>query len=428
MEIVSEPQWHKILSKSAWVKPPQFNTLPSKHMQRQGIHPWTESLITGIRSHDMTKMATQEILGSNVPLVVGSSTVNEASDQGVFQAAETFNAFGVSLAINRTMKDFVDEHSETWGKGTHQSLTKDQEMWKRFTLSMPLFAWLVGVEFFTPLLRNMITLKRTQELEFTKITSIHNTSLPQETDKAKQERLQSDEHQASVNQKMAEYQALAKRDFLIAIPTALALFGVGMMGLKHNWKMPKLILDTPALLDKVLGKAHPQEQGMKKAIRSGVNKFVGNLFGSEQYEAHKGRLDLINEALLPNGDWLKVSPLMTTLVFAMPTYIALSAYSRDDVEKSEIWMRAGAYALANLVFPNAVETFVKRTVKEGTYIKGIGGHENIALVARLLTSTILYSGLPILATRLTRPWRAKHLQEKHLQEKQNEKKASVSQI
>ncbi len=422
MEIASEVQWHKLTPKLD-VSPSIASKTKGNQLQRQGIHPWTESLITRIRSNDMTKMASQEILGSNVPLVLGASTVNEAIDQGVFQAAETFNAFGISLAINRTMKDIVAEQSEKWGKGRNHTLTDNQKMWERFTLSMPLFAWLVGVEFFTPLLRNMITLKRTQELEFTKITSIKDKkgvpSSPQENEEEKKERLQSNEHQSNVHQKMAEYQKLVKRDFMITIPSALALFGIGMMGLKHNWKMPKLTLDTPQLLNKVLGEAHPNEHGLKKGIRNGVNKFVGNLFGSEHYEAHKGRLDLINEALLPNGDWLKVSPLMTTLVFALPTYIALSTYSRDDVEKSEIWMRAFAYALANLVFPNAVETFVKRTVKKGTYIKGIGGHENIALVARLLTSTILYSGLPLLATRLTRPWRAKHLQEK--QNHRNEK-------
>ena len=385
-------------------------------LQRQGTGiPVTEQVLNYIGKHPMLEMASQEVLGSNVPLVASSSSPDEAIDQGVFQAAETLNAFGVTILINKGMRKIINNTSHTWGKEAGQELTHHQVMWKNFALSAPLFAWLIGVECFTPLLRNMITLKRTQELEFSKITNVKSQKGLQkneESQKAKEKRLNSDEHQDKVKERMAEYIKLSKRDFSIMLPTAAGLFGVGLLGMKHHWKMPELHLDTPDLLEKLLDKEHSKEAGIKKVLRRATNQFMSNMFGSEKYAQNKGKMDLVKEAILPNGDWTQGSRLLIALVFALPTYIALSAYSRDDVEKTEIVIRALAYVIANVLFPNAIEGFLDKTIKEDTYIRYIGGKKNISLLSSTLAGSILYAILPMFMIRVTRPWRAKKVEEK----------------
>lgn len=392
-------------------------------LQRQGAGvPWTQSLLNTIHEKPMLKMTIQEVLGSNIPLVAATSTPDEALDQGFYQAIETLNAFALAVGINWCMKKFVEKLSTTWGKelgkGVIKELTHDQKMWKNFALSAPLFAYLAGMEFFTPLLRNIITLKRTQEVEFSKITSLNhqkgkNRKEPSEEEK---QRLHSNGHQTLVKQRLAEYIALSKRDFAIMLPTAFALFGVGLMGMKHHWKMPKLYLDTPKLLEVVLGKTHAQEAGIKKFLRQGVNQFMNSLFYTEKqpqkYFEHNGKMDLIEEFLLPDGDWTQANRLLVALVFALPTYTALTLYSRDDVEKAEIGVRAVAYALANVLFPNAVEGFIDKHIKKDSYIRFIGGKNNIKLLAGTLAGSLLYALLPMLIIRLTRPWRAKRAEEK----------------
>ena len=123
-------------------------------------------------------------------------------------------------------------------------------------------------------------------------------------------------------------------------------------------------------------------------------------------------MDLVEEFLLPNGDWTQGSRLLVALVFALPTYTALSLYSRDDVEKTEITMRGVAYAIANVLFPNAVEGFLDKHIKEGTHIPFIGGKKNIELLGGILAGSALYAILPMMMIRLTRPWRAKKAEEK----------------
>jgi hypothetical protein len=265
----------------------------------------------------------------------------------------------------------------------------------------------------------MITLKRTQEVEFSKITSLNHKKSKVTSKQSKEDekqRLHSNQHQTLVKQRMAEYVTLSKRDFAIMLPTALGLLGVGLMGMKHNWKMPKLYLDTPKLLEVVLGKKQAQEAGVKQFLRQGVDQFMNNLFATEKqpqkYFEQNGKLDLVEEFLLPDGDWTQANRLLVALVFALPTYTALTLYSRDDVEKAEIAVRAVAYALANVLFPNAVEGFIDKHIKEDSYIRFIGGKNNIKLLAGTLAGSALCALLPMLMIRLTRPWRAKRAEEK----------------
>ena len=400
-----------------------LKTKQGGHLQRQGAGvPWTQTLLDTLDKKPMLKMASQEVLGSNIPLVAAASSPDEAVDQGVFQAAETLNAFWLSTLINRGMQELLEKPSKTWGKelgkGVIKELTHDQKMWKNFALSAPLFAYLAGMEFFTPLLRNIITLKRTQEVEFSKITSLNhqkekNRKEPSEEEK---QRLHSNQHQTLVKQRMAEYIKLSKRDFAIMLPTTFALFGLGLMGMKHNWKMPKVHLEPPKILEKFLGKEQAQEAGFKKLLRKGTDQFMNNLFYTDKqpqkYFDQKGKMDLVEEFLLPNGDWTQGSRLLVALVFALPTYTALSLYSRDDVEKTEITMRGVAYAIANVLFPNAVEGFLDKHIKEGTHIPFIGGKKNIELLGGILAGSALYAILPMMMIRLTRPWRAKKAEEK----------------
>ncbi len=411
-------------STSTWTHPPALlKTKQGGHLQRQGLGvPVTEKVLTYIEQRRLYTMATQEVLGSNIPLVAVTSTPDEAMDQGFYQAVETLNAFALAVGINWCMKKFVEKLSTTWGKelgkGVIKELTHDQKMWKNFALSAPLFAYLAGMEFFTPLLRNIITLKRTQEVEFSKITSLNhqkekNRKEPSEEEK---QRLHSNQHQTLVKQRMAEYIALSKRDFAIMLPTAFALFGVGLMGMKHHWKMPKLYLDTPKLLEVVLGKKHAQEAGVKQFLRQGVDQFMNNLFYTDKqpqkYFDQKGKLDLVEEFLLPDGDWTQANRLLVALVFALPTYTALTLYSRDDVEKAEIAVRAVAYALANVLFPNTVENWVSKHIKPDAHIPYVGGKKNIELLAGTLAGSALCALLPMMMIRLTRPWRAKKAEEK----------------
>ena len=396
-------------------------------LQRQGVGiPITEQVLTYIGQHPMLEMTSQEVLGSNLPMVASASSPDEAVDQGVFQAAETLNAFGISILINRGMQALLKKPSESWGKdlgkGVAKELTHDQKMWKNFALSAPLFAWLAGIEFFTPLLRNMITLKRTQEVEFSKITNLKNKKTQKKSEESKEDkhqRLNSQTHQDLVKARMAEYIKLSKRDFAIMLPTALGLFGLGLMGMKHNWKMPKVHLDTPKLLEKALGKERAEEAGVKKVLRQGTNQLMSNLFGAEKYEKQHGKMDLVNEFILPNGDWTKGSRLLVALVFALPTYMALSIYSRDDIEKTEIAIRGMAYGIANVLFPNAVEGFLDKHIKDDTHIPGIGGKKNVELLGGILAGSALYAILPMLMIRLTRPWRAKKAEEKQARQAKN---------
>ena len=392
-------------------------------LQRQGVGvPVTEQVLTYIGQHPMLEMTSQEVLGSNIPLVASASSPDEAVDQGVFQAAETLNSFGISILINKGMQKLLEAPSNTWGKGVAKELTHDQKMWRNFALSAPLFAWLAGIEFFTPLLRNMITLKRTQEVEFSKITNLHNKKdkkKAEEYKEDKQERLHSETHQDAVKKRMAEYIKLSKRDFAIMLPSALGLFGLGLMGMKHNWKMPKVHLDTPKLLEKALGKEQAEEAGVKKVVRQGTNQLMSNLFGAEKYAEQHGKMDLVNEFILPNGDWTKGSRLLIALVFALPTYMALSVYSRDDIEKTEIAIRGMAYGIANVLFPNAVEGFLDKHIKDDTHIPGIGGKKNVELLGGILAGSALYAILPMLMIRLTRPWRAKKAEEKQARQAKN---------
>jgi hypothetical protein len=386
-------------------------------IQRQGTGPalpWTVSLLNSIRENPINKSVLQEVFGSNIPLTLAASSVDEAKDQGLYQGLETLNGFGVTLLINLAMRKFVDAYTRHWGKGLNHVLSPEQIQWRKFTLSLPLFAWLIGVEFFTPLLRNMITLKRTQEVDFTKLTKVRDKNgrvTNQEDPTLRKKHLQSKSHQALVQSKMQEYKDLAKRDWMLALPAALSLFGIGLMGMKHNWKMPKCYLDTPKILENILGKAHPHEPAFKKGIRNGVENFVSNLFDTQKYEAQKGKLNLIEEGLLEDGNWMKSGRLLTALVFALPTYLALYLYSRDGMEKPEIALRGVAYLVANVIFPNAVETFVNRHLPKHTHIPYIGGHQNISLLASLLVSTLSYTLLPVLIVRSTRPARLKHLEE-----------------
>jgi hypothetical protein len=412
-------------STSTWTHPPALlKTKQGGHLQRQGAAvPWTQTLLDTLHKKPMLKIASQEVLGSNIPLVAAASSPDEAVDQGVFQAAETLNAFWLSILINRGMQELLEKPSKTWGKelgkGVIKELTHDQKMWKNFALSAPLFAWLAGIEFFTPLLRNMITLKRTQEVGFSKITNLNNKKDQKksiESKEDKQERLHSETHQDLVKARMAEYIKLSKRDFAIMLPTAFALFGLGLMGMKHNWKMPKVYLEPPKILEKLLGKEQAREAGFKKLLRKGTDQFMNNLFYTDKqpqkYFDQKGKMDLVQEFLLPNGDWTQGSRLLVALVFALPTYTALSLYSRDDVEKTEIAMRGVAYAIANVLFPNAVEGFLDKHIKEGTHIPFIGGKKNIELLGGILAGSALYAILPMIMIRLTRPWRAKKAEEK----------------
>jgi hypothetical protein len=393
-------------------------------LQRQGAGvPWTQSLLNKIHEKPMLKMTIQEVLGSNIPLVAVTSTPDEAMDQGFYQAVETLNAFALAVGINWCMKKFVEKLSTTWAKGLSEDgvkiLTQDQKMWRNFALSAPLFAYLAGMEFFTPLLRNIITLKRTQEVEFSKITSLNHKKSKVTSKQSKEDekqRLHSNQHQTLVKQRMAEYIALSKRDFAIMLPTAFALFGVGLMGMKHHWKMPKLYLDTPKLLEVVLGKKHAQEAGVKQFLRQGVDQFMNNLFYTDKqpqkYFDQKGKLDLVEEFLLPDGDWTQANRLLVALVFALPTYTALTLYSRDDVEKAEIAVRAVAYALANVLFPNTVENWVSKHIKPDAHIPYVGGKKNIELLAGTLAGSALCALLPMMMIRLTRPWRAQRAEEK----------------
>jgi hypothetical protein len=412
-------------ARTSRMTPPVFLKSPQGvRLQRQGVGvPWTQSLLNTIHEKPMLKMTIQEVLGSNIPLVAVTSTPDEALDQGFYQAVETLNAFALAVGINWCMKKLLEKMSGTWGKGLSEDgvkiLTHDQKMWRNFALSAPLFAYLAGMEFFTPLLRNMITLKRTQEVEFSKITSLNHKKSKVTSKQSKEDekqRLHSNQHQTLVKQRMAEYIALSKRDFAIMLPTALGLLGVGLMGMKHHWKMPKLYLDTPKLLEVVLGKKQAQEAGVKQFLRQGVDQFMNNLFATEKqpqkYFEQNGKLDLVEEFLLPDGDWTQANRLLVALVFALPTYTALTLYSRDDVEKAEIAVRAVAYALANVLFPNAVEGFIDKHIKEDSYIRFIGGKNNIKLLAGTLAGSALCALLPMLMIRLTRPWRAQRAQEK----------------
>ena len=412
-------------STSTWTHPPALlKTKQGGHLQRQGLGvPVTEKVLTYIEQRRMYTMATQEVLGSNIPLVAVTSTPDEALDQGFYQAVETLNAFALAVGINWCMKKLLEKMSGSWGKklskGVIKELTHDQKMWKNFALSAPLFAYLAGMEFFTPLLRNMITLKRTQEVEFSKITSLNKKQDQKESQESKEDkdqRLHSGTHQDVVKKRMAEYVTLSKRDFAIMLPTALGLLGVGLMGMKHNWKMPKVYLDTPKLLEVVLGKKQAQEAGIKKFLRQGVDQFMNNLFYTDKqpqkYFDQKGKLDLVEEFLLPDGDWTQANRLLVALVFALPTYTALTLYSRDDVEKAEIAVRAVAYALANVLFPNTVENWVSKHIKPDAHIPYVGGKKNIELLAGTLAGSALCAILPMIMIRLTRPWRAKKAEEK----------------
>jgi hypothetical protein len=402
------------LARTSRMTPQVFLKSPrGVRLQRQGVGvPVTEKVLTYIEQRRMYTMATQEVLGSNIPLVASASTPDEALDQGFYQAIETINAFAITLGINRAMTWSLDRMTHGWGKGLTHELTHDQKMWRNFALSAPLFAYLAGIEFFTPLLRNMLTLKRTQEVEFSKITSVSHSKNSKESKEDKQKRLHSNAHQTLVKQRMAEYVKLCKRDVAIMLPTALGLLGVGLMGMKHQWKMPKIHLDTPQLLKHVLGPEHPQEAGLKKMVRQGTQQFVSNVFGAETYNKKNGKIDLLEECLLPQGDWEQASRLLIGVVFALPTYIALWLYSRDDVEKPEIGMRAMAYLVANILFPNAVENWVSKHIKPDAHIPYVGGKKNIELLAGTLAGSVLYALLPMLIIRLTRPWRAKRAEEK----------------
>jgi hypothetical protein len=400
-------------------------------LQRQGAGiPWTQSLLNTIHKEPVLKMASQEVLGSNIPLVASSSSPDEAVDQAVWQSTETLNAFGITILINKGMQALLKKPSESWGKdlgkGVAKELTHDQKMWRNFALSAPLFAWLAGIEFFTPLLRNMITLKRTQEVEFSKITNLNNKKdkkKSQESKKDKEERLHSETHQDLVKARMAEYIRLSKRDFAIMFPTMLGVFALGLMGMKHNWKMPQLHLDTPKVLETVLGKKQAQEAGIKKFLRQGSDQFMNNMFATEKqpqkYFDQKGKIDLVEELLLPNGDWMQGSRLLIALTFALPSYVALSMYSRDDIEKTEIAIRGIAYGIANVLFPNAVEGFLDKHIKDDTHIPGIGGKKNVELLGGILAGSALYAILPMLMIRLTRPWRAKKAEEKQARQAKN---------
>jgi hypothetical protein len=165
-------------------------------------------------------------------------------------------------------------------------------------------------------------------------------------------------------------------------------------------------------LKHVLGPEHPQEAGLKKMVRQGTQQFVSNVFGAETYNKKNGKIDLLEECLLPQGDWEQASRLLIGVVFALPTYIALWLYSRDDVEKPEIGMRAMAYLVANILFPNAVENWVSKHIKPDAHIPYVGGKKNIELLAGTLAGSVLYALLPMLIIRLTRPWRAKRAEEK----------------
>jgi hypothetical protein len=376
--------------------------------QRSGSDPFTVSLLNNINKYDMTQSAFREVFGSNIPLVASATTKDEAFDQGVLQTAETLNAFVVTLGINHLLREGV--------KNGVRQLNKNQALWQRFTTSMPIYAWLIGFEFFSPLLRNMITLQRTGVDTFAGITDVKKGALNQASksptqtnrdsndstkDPQKSNRLSED----AIHQRMHEYQMLVVRDAAITLPAVGGLLGVGLLGMKHGWKMPHLTLDTPKALDCLLGKAQPNEHGLKKGVRKASSMLVENLFGSETYKAHSGRLDLVDQALLPdNGDWAKVSNLMSTLVWAMPTYMALAAYSRDDLEKPEIGMRAGAFIVANLIFPNAIKSFLEPRIK-GKHIPYVGGEKNISLLASLGLSTVLYTVLPVMASHMTRQYR-----------------------
>jgi hypothetical protein len=87
-------------------------------------------------------------------------------------------------------------------------------------------------------------------------------------------------------------------------------------------------------------------------------------------------------------------------------------YSRDDVEKAEIAVRAVAYALANVLFPNTVENWVSKHIKPDAHIPYVGGKKNIELLAGTLAGSALCAILPMIMIRLTRPWRAQRAEEK----------------
>jgi hypothetical protein len=397
--------------------------------QRSGSDPFTVSLLNNVNKYDMTQSAFREVFGSNIPLVVSATTKDEAFDQGVLQTAETLNAFVVTLGINHLLREGTEALKNDWGKEVKNGvrhLSKNQALWQRFTTSMPIYAWLIGFEFFSPLLRNMITLQRTGVDSFAGITDAKkcagsqvnrgsaNALEPASHKPNDQNRLSED----AIHQRMHDYQMLVVRDAAITLPAVGGLLGVGLLGMKHGWKMPHVTLDTPKALDSLLGKAHPNEHGLKKGIRKASSLLVENLFGSQAYRANKGRLDLVDQALLPdNGDWAKVSNLMSTLVWAMPTYMALAAYSRDDLEKPEIAMRAGAFVVANLIFPNAIKSFLEPRIK-GKHIPYVGGEKNISLLASLGLSTVLYTALPVMISHMTRQYR------RNAMEKSNEAKQS----
>jgi|GEM_PF-5431125 len=207
-----------------------------------------------ISNNEMLKMAIQEVSGSNIPLVASASTPDEMVDQAVLQSSETINAFGFTVLLNLAMLKGIDHLAKEWIPKGEAALTRDQQMWRRFTASMPTYAWLVGFEFLSPLVRNMITLHRTQELDFSKITDVqakkHNgkDSAEYKAYVAKREiHKQTPNHQRLVKERMKEYKQLAIRDYLITLPVMAATTAVGLMGIRKNWAMPALHLDTPKL-------------------------------------------------------------------------------------------------------------------------------------------------------------------------------------
>jgi hypothetical protein len=264
------------------------------------------------------------------------------------------------VAIVRNKDEFIDQSISQFGntaayfgtgllmdklldaplKMTGQKLEALSKPWFFLGKSLSLFSLIAAVNLATPALRNYITTKRTNTTNYAEMIGEKSRTATQA-------------HSVEVSLQKN------KKRFLQTISAGAAV--------------SSLIMGLTMLM---MRRKTPLPGALKK-----VHQFIG----------------------LEGGKFKNFSPWSAVAFWVVPTFTGLILGARDKYEVKELGLRFAAFNLAFFVFPHTVEKVIERRVKSLKPTKLFGPSQNIAYLAKFLSSLVFCSAVPtVLNIHLTR--------------------------
>jgi hypothetical protein len=287
-----------------------------------------------LQNHPTQNMYGRELVGDVIPHILIARTKDERIDTSVIQLTNTLLPVAAGYSLDKAY-DLIQK--------TIQPVTSElSKQWYVLGKSMALYGFLASIPVANAFIRNWVTAKRTGTSGFIDMVGEKASPANQEKQRRIEDTIRSHE------------QTILKILGVGAVISA-SVFAATQLAIRGKWKFGKVAQTLSDYL------ALPQDK---------YENFA------------KPAKHLLGKIALP-----------PVLIWGIPIYAGLFSASRDQFEFKELVLRFATFLTSFFILPKlAKDIMIKRT--PDVLKKAMGSAENAAIVAEMVTTSILFAVLP----------------------------------